>query len=90
MREKIEKKLQLDELQRLEEVYIKKTWGERRKLIQHWYDLDREDQERLDAITFTVQTEQLPHFVEGCNVEQDEDNRPGSEETESGGSDNSG
>ena len=39
---------------------------------------------------FTAQAEQLPHFVEGCNVEPDEDNRPGSEETESGGSDNSG
>jgi uncharacterized protein DUF2130 len=51
IREKIEKKLNLDELQRKEESYIKKTWNERKKLIQDWYDLDREDQNYLDSIT---------------------------------------
>jgi hypothetical protein len=58
MREKIEKKLKLDELQRKEEVYIKKTWIDRRELIQGWYDLDEEDRERLSEITQTDQKEE--------------------------------
>ena len=36
MREKIEKKLKLDELQRKEEAYVKKIWIERDGLIQGW------------------------------------------------------
>jgi hypothetical protein len=90
MREKIEMKVKLDELLRKEKKYIIEKWEERTELIQHWHELDEEDQKCLNAITFTVQAEQLPHFVEGCNVEQGEDNRLGGEETESGGSDNSG
>lgn len=50
-REKIEKRLNLDELQRKEEAYAKRTWNDRKKLIQDWYDLDREDQDNLNAIT---------------------------------------
>ena len=50
-REKIEKKLKLDELARKEETYLKKTWAERKDLIKKWYDLDVEDQNSLDAIT---------------------------------------
>ena len=70
--------------------YITKAWKDREKLIHHWDDLDREDQKSIEAITSTMQTEQLPGFVEGCDIEQCEDNRPGSVKTESGGSDNSG
>jgi hypothetical protein len=55
MREKIEKKLKLDELQRKEEAYVKKIWIERDGLIQGWYDLDKEDREMLGAITQTNQ-----------------------------------
>jgi hypothetical protein len=51
MREKIEKRLNLDELQTKEEAYVKRTWNDRKKLIQDWYDLDREDQDNLNAIT---------------------------------------
>jgi hypothetical protein len=58
MRDKIEKKLKLDELQRKEEAYVKKTWIERNELIQGWYDLDKEDQERISAITQTDQNEE--------------------------------
>jgi hypothetical protein len=90
MRKKIEKKMKLDGLQRKEEAYIMKTWKERKELIKQWYNLDRNDQASIDAITYTIQTEQLPDFVEECNIEQGEDDRPGSIETESGGSDNSG
>jgi hypothetical protein len=83
-------KVKLDELIRKEKKYIIEKWEERTELIQHWYELDEEDRKCLDAIMFTVQAEQLPHSVEGCNVEQHEDNRFGSEEIESGGSDISG
>jgi hypothetical protein len=51
MWEKIEKRLNLDELQRKEEAYVKRTWNDSKKLIQDWYDLDREDQDNLNAIT---------------------------------------
>ncbi len=34
MREKIEKKIKLDELQRKKEAYIIKTWTERKALIK--------------------------------------------------------
>jgi hypothetical protein len=51
MREKIEKRLNLDELQRKAEAYVKRTWNDRKKLIQDWYDLDKEDQDNLNAIT---------------------------------------
>jgi hypothetical protein len=51
MQEKIEKKLKLDELQRKEEAYAKKTWNERKKLIQNWFDLDRNDQKMIDSMT---------------------------------------
>lgn len=90
MRKKIEKKMKLDGLQRKEEAYIMKIWKERKELIKQWYNLDRNDQASIYAITYTIQTEQLPNFVEECNIEQGEDDRPGSIETESGGSDNSG
>ena len=90
MREKIEMKDKLDDSLRKEKKYIIEKWDKREALIQHWYELDNEDRKCLDAITFTAQAEQLPHFVEGYNGEPDEDNRSGSEETESGGSDNSG
>ena len=51
IQEKMEKKLRLDELQRKEEAYIKKTWTERRQLIQAWFELEREDQDFICAIT---------------------------------------
>lgn len=51
MQEKIEKRLKLDELQRKEEAYAKKTWNERKNLVQDWSDLDRDDQEMIDSIT---------------------------------------
>jgi hypothetical protein len=59
MREKIEKRLNLDELQRKEEAYVKRTWIDRKKLIQDWYDLDREDQDNLNAITEEDQFKEL-------------------------------
>jgi hypothetical protein len=51
MQEKIEKKLKLDELQRKEEAYAKKTWNERKNLVQDWFDLDRDDQKMIDSMT---------------------------------------
>ena len=51
MQEKIEKKLKLDELQRKEEAYVKKTWNERKNLVQNWFDLDGDDQEMIDSMT---------------------------------------
>jgi len=40
----------LDELQRKGEAYAKKTWNERKGLIQDWFNLDRNDQEIIDSI----------------------------------------
>jgi hypothetical protein len=88
MREKIENKIKLDELDRKQMAYFTKSFKDRKKLIQKWFDLDKEDQESIDAITSTIQTEQESGLVEECNIKQDED-RPESENTESGGSDNS-
>jgi hypothetical protein len=48
---KIEKKLKLDELQRLEEAYLIKLWRETKKLRQEWYELDKEDQDNITSIT---------------------------------------
>ena len=50
MQEKILKKIKLDEIQRKEEAYIIKLWNESKKLIQDWYDIDREDQEIINSI----------------------------------------
>lgn len=50
VQEKIEKKLKLDELQRKEEARAKKTWNERKNLIQDWFELDRDDQETIDSM----------------------------------------
>jgi hypothetical protein len=50
MQEKMLKKLNLDDIQRLEEVYMIKLWKEAKKLRQDWYDLDREDQEKINEI----------------------------------------
>ena len=51
MQEKIEKKLKLNELQRKEEARTKKTWNERKMLIQDWFELDKEDEEFINSIT---------------------------------------
>lgn len=45
------KKIKLDEIQRREEAYITKLWNEAMKIRQDWYDIDREDEENIDAIT---------------------------------------
>jgi hypothetical protein len=37
-----DKKLNLDELQRLEEEYHKKTWNARKKLVEDWDKVDKE------------------------------------------------
>jgi hypothetical protein len=63
MQEKMVKKIKLDDLQRLEEAYIIKLWKEAKKLRQDWYDLDRDDQENINAI---IQEEE-------CNNDQDTD-----------------
>jgi hypothetical protein len=39
-------------------MYFAESWKDREKLIKNWYDLDKEDQESIDAITSTVQIEQ--------------------------------
>ena len=44
------KKIKLDEIQRREEAYITKLWNEAMKIRQDWYDIDREDEENIDAI----------------------------------------
>ena len=63
MQEKMLKKIKLDELQRLEEAYIIKLWKEAKKLRQEWYDLDLEDQDKINAIT----------QEEECNIDLDAD-----------------
>jgi hypothetical protein len=64
MREKIEKKTKLEELRRKEMTYFTKSWKDKVKIIQNWYDLDKEDQESIDAIISTIQTEQESGLVE--------------------------
>lgn len=44
------KTIKLDEIQRREEAYITKLWNEAMKIRQDWYDIDREDEENIDAI----------------------------------------
>ena len=63
MQEKMVKKIKLDNLQKLEEAYITKLWMEAKKLRQDWYDLDRDDQDNINAI---VQEEE-------CNNNQETD-----------------
>jgi hypothetical protein len=51
MQEVIEKKRKLDELQRKEETYVQKMWNERKGIVQEWFEIDRNDQDTINAIT---------------------------------------
>ena len=51
MREKLETKSKLDELQRKEEDYHKNTWVKRKKLVEEWSDLDRKEARTIKDIT---------------------------------------
>ncbi len=51
MQEKMKKKLELVKLQNEEEDRVKKTWNDRKKIIEKLFELDKEDQEIIDSIT---------------------------------------
>jgi hypothetical protein len=44
--EKMQRKLNLDELQKNEEKYMKRKWKERKKAIQDWFEADMDDQKK--------------------------------------------
>ena len=50
MVEKVEKKSKLEESLRKEESYMKKSWSEKRRLIQSWFETDQSDEETINDI----------------------------------------
>ena len=50
IREKTQIKSKLDELQTTEEEYHKRKWKERKEAIQHWFDADEDDHQRIDGM----------------------------------------
>ena len=51
MQEIIQKRQKLDELQRNEKAYLRKLWDKRERITQEWFELDRDDEDRIHAIT---------------------------------------
>jgi hypothetical protein len=48
--ERVEKKSKLEESLRKEEAYMRKSWSEKKKLIQSWFETDQNDEETINDI----------------------------------------
>jgi len=66
MLERVEKKSKLEESLRKEEAYMKKSWSEKKRLIQSWFETDQNDEEAInDIIQEEVSSETKEDIEEG-------------------------
>jgi len=66
MFESVEKKSKLEESLRKEEAYMKKSWSEKKRLIQSWFETDQNDEEAInDIIQEEVSSETKEDIEEG-------------------------
>jgi hypothetical protein len=67
MQEKMEKRIKLEELIRKQEDRNKKIWNEQKKIIQEWFELDKNDEEIINEM---IQQDQVDEEIKENTFEE--------------------